>query len=139
VANSLDNLGSQVLGSTTEGVSLGAFLVSLYALLRETEVGNLDVALRVEKHVLGLQVSVNHTITVQAADGFHHLGSVKACSSLGELLIFSKMEEELATVEEVHDKVQLSVSLESVMKLHNKRTVNFLKNVSFGCTDQEKR
>jgi hypothetical protein len=34
------------------------------------------------------------------------------------------MEKQLATVKKIHDKVKLGISLEGVMKLYDKRTVD---------------
>ena len=40
------------------------------------------------------------------------------------------MEEKLASVEKIHHKVKLGVSLESIVKFHNERTVDLLENIS---------
>lgn len=40
------------------------------------------------------------------------------------------MEEKLASVEKIHYKVKLGVSLESIVKFHNERTVDLLENIS---------
>ncbi len=48
------------------------------------------------------------------------------------------MIEQLSSIQEVHHKVQFSRSLESVMQLNYKRTVNFLKDVSLSLSFDEK-
>ena len=48
------------------------------------------------------------------------------------------MVEQLSTIEEVHHKVQFCWSLECVMQLHYKRTIDFLENVSFSLSFDEK-
>ena len=68
---------------------------------------------------------------MQTSECFHELRSIEARSPLRELLILPQMVEELASVEEVHHKVELCWCLESVVKLDDKWTVNLLQDVSF--------
>ena len=67
---------------------------------------------------------------MQASKGFHELSSIEAGSSLGELLVFAQMVEQLSSIEEVHNEVQLGWGLEGVVKLHNEWTVDLFENVS---------
>jgi hypothetical protein len=66
---------------------------------------------------------------MQALNSLDHLSGVEACSSLGKLVVLAEVVEELATVEEVHDEVQLGIGLEGVVKIHNEGALNLLKNV----------
>ena len=47
------------------------------------------------------------------------------------------MVEELTTIQEVHDEVELGWRLEGVVELDDERTVNFLQYVSFGYIPQD--
>ena len=130
VTNSLDNLWGEVLGRSAVRVSASPSLVRLQALLGQTEIGDLHVALVVEKHVFGLQVSVNDAVLVETAKSFHQLGCVEAGASLAELLVLAQVVEKLSTVEEVHHEVELRRRLKGVVQLHDEWTVYLFKDVT---------
>ena len=52
-----DNLGCQILWSTTEGIRL-----AVIHFLRKAKVDKLEVALGVDEDVLGLEVAVRHSL-----------------------------------------------------------------------------
>lgn len=66
---------------------------------------------------------------MQALNSLDHLSGVETCSALGELVVLAEVVEELTTVEEVHDEVQLGVGLEGVVEVNNKGALDLLKNV----------
>ena len=132
MANTLDDLWGEILRSTTVRVSACTCLV-LETLLRQAEVCDLDVPFVIQQHILWLQIAINYTVCVQVAQSFNQLRCIEACSTLAELLILAQVVEKLATVEEVHDEVELAACLEGVVKLHDKWTIDFLQNVSLSC------
>ena len=75
---------------------------------------------------------------MEAAESFDQLRCVEACPSLTELLIFTQMVEQLATVEEIHDEVELGRCLESVVQLDNEWTVNLFQDISFSYNNCKK-
>ena len=69
----------------------------------------------VQEHVLRLQVTIDDAVLMKVSQCFDKLCRVEACPPLAELLILAQVVKELATVEEIHDKVELGGSLECVM------------------------
>ena len=69
----------------------------------------------VQEHVLRLQVTIDDAVLMKVPQCFDELCCVEACPPLAELLILAQVVKELATVEEIHDKVELGGSLECVM------------------------
>jgi hypothetical protein len=101
---------TQVLGSTTE--SGGTIIITQQAFLGNTKVGHADVTIVSEQQVLGLEITVENTAVVQVFKTENNLGAVEASALLGELFVLLEMEEQLATVDVIHDKVQLLGCLE---------------------------
>lgn len=93
--------------------------MALDALLGQAEVRDLQVALVVQDDVLRLQVTVNDSILMKAFKGTNELGSIEACPGLGEALLLSQMIEELPSIEEVHNEIELLGGLERVVQLHD--------------------
>jgi len=89
VPDALDDLWSQVLGSSTVGVCLGVDLVGRYSLFRESEIGDLDVSLVVKEDVLRLEISIDNAVHVEASESFNELGCIEAGSALRELLVLA--------------------------------------------------
>ena len=73
------DLGSQVLRRSAERLRR----VSLHVLLGETEVGDADVALGVQKEVLRLEVAVHNVVLVEMRDAQHDLSCVEFGTVLG--------------------------------------------------------
>ena len=69
----------------------------------------------VKEHVFWLQVTIDDAVLMKVSQCFDELRCVEACPPLAELLVLAKMVKELATVEEIHDKVELGGSLERIM------------------------
>ena len=137
MANALDDLWGKVLWCPAVRVGFRARLMRRQPLLGQTEVRDLDVPLVVKEHVLGFEVAVDDPVLVEAAESLDQLGRIETCSSFAELRVLAQMVEQLTTVEEVHDEVELGGRLEGVMQLHNERTVDLLENVSLSCQDND--
>ena len=84
----------------------------------------------IKKHIFRLEISIDNTIVMQTTETFNELGGIEASPSLAELLVLSQVVKQLASIQEVHDKVEFGRSLESVMQFHNERTVDFLQDIS---------
>ena len=135
VADSLDNLRCNVLWRSAVRVSPPH---SLHTLLRQTEIGDLDVPIGVQKHILWLKIAIDDTVLVEAAHGLNELRSVEAGTPLAELLVFAQVVEKLSSIEEVHHEVELCGCLESVVQLDDEWTVDLLKDVTLGLCFDEK-
>ena len=85
----------------------------------------------VQQNVLRLQVSVDDPRLVKSLEPQNNLGGIKSDSVLVKPLLLPEMEKEFTTIKEVHDHVELVLSLEGVVHLHQKRIVNVLQYVSF--------
>lgn len=75
---------------------------------------------------------------MQAPNSFDQLGCVETCSTLTEPVFLTQMPEKLTTVEEIHNEVQLCFRLESIVQLNDERTINFLKDISFSLSLDQK-
>ena len=84
----------------------------------------------IKQHVFRLEISIDNTIVMQAAEAFNKLGCIEAGPSLAELLVLSQVVKQLAPVQEVHHKIELGWRLESVVQFHNEWTVDFLQDIS---------
>ena len=102
----LDDFRSQIFGRAAETVQFVAFDV----LLREPEVGDLDVPIGVEEKVFGLEVAVDDAFAVQIVEAHRDFGSVETSAVFGEAAV-AEVEEELAAVEEVRNEVELGLGL----------------------------
>jgi len=125
MASALNDFRSQVLGRAAESVR---HLVACHLKLREAEVSQLDVTLRVKDDVLGLKITVDNSVAVETLKGKDDFCGVKSCSKFGKFLLFSQVEEQLPTVEEIDHKVKSFWRLESVVQLHDERVVDSLQD-----------
>lgn len=132
MADPLDDLWCEVLWRATVGISARACLIRLEALLRKPEVRDLYVPFVVEQHVLRLQVPVDDSILVEAAEGLDELCCVEACAPLAKFLVLPQMVEQFTAVQKVHHEVELGRCLESVVQLHDEWTVDLFEDVSLG-------
>jgi hypothetical protein len=52
---------------------------------------------------------------MKTSNGFNKLGRVKTSSSLRKLRFFPQVEEKFTTIQEIHNEIELCISLESIM------------------------
>lgn len=130
VANTLNDLRSQILRSPAVRISARSSLVCLQTLLGKTEVRDLDIALVVKKHILWLEIPVNDTILMQAAEPLHELSCVETGPPFTELLVLSQVVKQFSTIQEIHHEIQLGRRLECVMQLDDERTIDLLQDIS---------
>jgi hypothetical protein len=67
---------------------------------------------------------------MQTFNGTYDLRSIEPSPLLCELDFFPEMPKEFAPVQEIHDKVQLVISLEGVVKVNDKRVLDLFQNLS---------
>ena len=91
----------------------------------------------IKENVFRLEIPIDDTVSVETSKSFNELSCIKTCSPLAKLLILSQVVEKLATVQEIHDEVELGWRLESIMKLHNEWTINLLQDVSLSLSLNE--
>jgi len=67
---------------------------------------------------------------VQTFNGTYDLRSIEPRPLLCKLDFFPEMPKEFPSVQEIHDKVQLVISLEGVVKVNDKRVLDLFQNLS---------
>lgn len=67
---------------------------------------------------------------MQASERLYKLRCVKTGSPLTELLVLSQMVEQLASIEEIHHKVQFGRRLERIVQFDDERAVDLFKDIS---------
>jgi hypothetical protein len=106
-------------------------IVLLHVQLAETKVAQSDVSSVVQQDVLRLQVAVDDIETVQALESAQKLGGVETSSVNLELALPLKMVEQLSSVHERQDKVQLLGRLERKLQRHDERVVDLCEYRTF--------
>ena len=110
VSRVLQNLGSKIIGSSTERERLCVWLQNF----RETEISQANVTIFVHEDVLGLEITVDDLFIVQSADGHADLDSVEPGTVFREALGLAQVHKELSSPDKPHDKEDLGVSLEHI-------------------------
>lgn len=128
VATRKEDLGSKILGRTTEGE--GDVVVG-HSLFDEAKVCEMDMAEDVEHKVLWFEITIDDAVLVEVLDRQEHLGSVEAGLIFVKLIDVGHVVEELSTSEVVHHKVQFVSGLEAVSKTDDERMVDPLHDVLF--------
>lgn len=88
------------------------------------------MALGIQEDVLRLEVPVYDVLLVKSLDGANDLGSVQFRTHLMELLLFPEVREQLTSVEEVDEEVQLSIGLEGKVKPDDVWVLDLFEDVS---------
>ena len=88
------------------------------------------MTLGIQKNILGLEVPVYDVLLVQSLNGTYDLSCVEFCPRLMELLLLSEVGEELTTVQEVNEEVQLAIGLEGKVQSHDVWVLDFFQYVS---------
>lgn len=102
------------------------------SLLRKTKVGDSDVALSIEENVLWLQISIDNVVRMQASNRVYHLRGVDLGPLLAELALLAQVGEQLPSVQEVDEEVELGLRLEGVVQPHDVGVLDLLEDVSLG-------
>lgn len=123
------NFWGHVFWCPTEGVSLRIALID--SLLRESKICNFEVPVFIQKDILGFQVSIDDPIRVEALQGAHQLCCIELSPIFGKTCLPAKVIEKLPSVQEIHYKVQLLVSLEGIVKVYYEGTLNLFHDFSF--------
>mmetsp|Transcript_14126 Transcript_14126/g.34839 ORF Transcript_14126/g.34839 Transcript_14126/m.34839 type:complete len:322 (+) Transcript_14126:1519-2484(+) len=130
VALAINDLRCHVLHGANERV--GARAVVAHVGLGQPKVGQLDVALAVQQHVLRLQVPVCNAQGVKVANGQHNLGRVQARHVLGKDARAVQVEKQVAAVDEVEHNVQPGGGLERKAKVDNVGVHHGRQHVALG-------
>jgi|LauGreDrversion4_2_1035121.scaffolds.fasta_scaffold324066_2 hypothetical protein len=67
---------------------------------------------------------------MKALNSADDLCSIESRPLLGELVVSSEVPEQLSSVEEVHDEVQLFFSLKGIVQVYDEWILNLFENVS---------
>ena len=127
MAVGLDDLRCEILGGAAEGV--GHAVVGWLLDFGQTEIGQLQVALRIKKHILWLEISVDDTVLMEMLESQGNLSRIKARPILVETDLLAQMEEQLSTVEEVRHEVERLGRLEGVVQLDDERVRDLLHDI----------
>jgi len=129
VASAVHEFGCVVFGGATDRF----VIVFVHVELTLAEVSNLDVAVALNQHVLGFQVALNDVARVQLGDGDDALRNVEAGHVFVKALALGgcNVEEEFASVAEVHHEANLVLTHEALVHLHEKLVFNFLQQSAF--------
>lgn len=92
-------------------------LRALVEYFADAEICQLDVALRVEEHVLWLQVAVDDPPAVQVLEGEDQLGAVEPRLFLAQSTLATDVLVEVASVDEVDNEVEVRLRLECTVHL----------------------
>ena len=87
----------------------------------KAKVGESDVAIESDQHVVRLDVAVDEAHMVHALDGEHELGDVEARHRLGEDAEADEHAHEVAAGHVVHDEIQVLAVLKRVVPTAGKR------------------
>ena len=68
---------------------------------------------------------------MEAFQGTHKLSCIKLCPIFGETSLPAKVIEQLPAVQEIHNEVQLLISLEGIVKVYDEGTLNLFHDFSF--------
>jgi len=109
---SLYYFGGEVLWRAAKGVSVA---VANDALLAKTEVRQLHVTICIEEDIFRLQISIDNTVLVEAFECAQDLSCIEDRPRLCEPALLLEVIEELPSIEEVHDEVELRRCLESIV------------------------
>lgn len=94
-------------------------LVLGHVLLAESKVDQDDVALAGQQNVFGLEIAVDNIARVQVLKCKDKLGSIEPSPRLRERAFVLHMKEELASIHEILDQIQLCGRLERKLKSDN--------------------
>mmetsp|Transcript_51915 Transcript_51915/g.110321 ORF Transcript_51915/g.110321 Transcript_51915/m.110321 type:complete len:289 (-) Transcript_51915:16-882(-) len=100
--------------------------------LAQTKVSDFHVSIRIQQHVLRLQVSVDDSQAMQVGDRAGGLGDVEASTALAEAARSAEMVEQLTAWAELHDHVELLGGLEGVVEGDDEGVGDGFQDTSLG-------
>ena len=83
-----------------------------YLQLAHSKVGNPDVSLEIQQHVIQLQISVNDSLLVKEYETWPDLGGIEPGSGFGKASALLDVEHEIATVQVLHHEEEMGFRLE---------------------------
>lgn len=98
--------------------------------VRSYEISQMDMAIRVEQHVVGLDVTVDDVLLVDVAKSAAQLRDPEANGLLGEGLS-RDVEAQVSTRHKIDDNVQVLDVLEAVSQVAQERVVEMFQHPSF--------
>ena len=117
------HLGRDVVGRAAEGARAFA---ARQALLAHAVVGELDVAVDVEQHVVELQVAIDDAARVQEAERHADLGRVEARVVLGQATLALHVVHQVAAAQVLDDEEEARLGLKARVQADQERVVRGL-------------
>lgn len=105
-------------------------LISLQSGFAEPEVCQPNVPFGIDKNVFGLDVTINDTLLVEVLKRQDEFSTIKFSAILVKASVLLEMVEQLTSVDELHDEVEMELVLERELELHNERMVKLLQDVT---------
>lgn len=84
----------------------------------------------IDKNVFGLDVTINDTLLVEVLKRQDEFSTIKFSAILVKASVLLEMVEQLTSVDELHDEVEMELVLERELELHNERMVKLLQDVT---------
>ena len=119
------NFWSQVVGSSTERISLSVALDDL----SETEISQADIAILVHEDVLWLEITVDDVFLVEMAESHGDLNGVEPSAFFGEASHLAEVHKQLSATHEAHHKEDLLLRLEHVAHANQEGVVSLEEDV----------
>ena len=96
------------------------------------EVGELEVAVRGDQHVLRLEVAIDDVVLVHPLQRERHLGDVEPARCLGEALVLAQDAEEVSPCDVLEHEVDARLVLEGVVQRDDERVADLLQRRVLG-------
>uniref|UniRef100_A0A6B2L9X4 Uncharacterized protein n=1 Tax=Arcella intermedia TaxID=1963864 RepID=A0A6B2L9X4_9EUKA len=132
VALAHQDLGCNIPGCAARSLELFSFLPSKD--LRKTEISDFDDLVRTlagAKEVLGLEITVSYSLFVEVLDGVQDLLNNVHCALLGVIALVHYTVEQLASVDEFHNDVDVFIVFEDFNELKDVDVVYFFHDFDF--------
>ena len=124
-----DHLGRSVAGAAASCLQSLALPVGI----GETEVDDFDVVVVVHEQVLGLQITMANAQFVQVLDARDKLEQELGGLLLSNPLAIDDVLKQLAASRILHDQIELFLSFNYFIELHDHGMPNNLQNFDFSC------
>jgi len=127
MATAIEHLWRQVSQTAAETTSLSIILDALFG---QPKVSELCMAIRIDDHIVRLQVSENNVALVQTLNRKQHFTGVNFSPRLFELALQLQDLGKVPALAVLHDQVQFLIRLESVVQIHNEGVLDVGKHVA---------